>query len=265
MSELSKVIESSKFVDLGQIVSLSQPVSFGQPVPMGSFIEFGKFVDISKQSVISPELVNLISVGEKEKAYANLKQAASAALGFFTDNFDDANKMWNTKYQNSLKKSGTPDYYAKYSAFVTSFFTTENAPKTAEALALLALDPVMEAGALGGTIKTGTEIGKLAEGTENIGYSILEKIPANSANKSFFEGAKYSDIVEGKMKIGDFHSFPEEVKLFEKNGTITNIKGGDGIIRQLLKIPGDYGGKKGFFEFVKEADGTITHRLFRPN
>lgn len=33
----------------------------------------------------------------------------------------------------------------------------------------------------------------------------------------------------------------------------------------MLKIPGDYCGKKGLFEFIKEADGPINHILFRPN
>ncbi|MFR5957863.1 MAG: hypothetical protein ACLUHB_17315 [Odoribacter splanchnicus] len=49
---------------------------------------------------------------------------------------------------------------------------------------------------------------------------------------------------------------------FESNGFITTIKGGDGIVREMLKIPGGYKGRKGFFEFIKEFDGTINHRLF---
>lgn len=67
------------------------------------------------------------------------------------------------------------------------------------------------------------------------------------------------------MKKGDFHGFPESVKAFEADGIVTTIKGGDGVTRQMLKIPGEYGGKKGSFEFIKEADGSINHRLFRPN
>lgn len=67
------------------------------------------------------------------------------------------------------------------------------------------------------------------------------------------------------MKKGDFHAFPESVEAFESNGVISTIKGGDGVTRQMLKIQGEYGGKKGFFEFIKEADGTINYRLFRSN
>jgi len=81
--------------------------------------------------------------------------------------------------------------------------------------------------------------------------------------QSFFAGTKYSNKVLGQMKMGDFHAFPESVIAFEKSGVLTTIKGGDGITRQILKIPGEYGGKKGFFEFIKEADGTINHWFFR--
>ena len=83
--------------------------------------------------------------------------------------------------------------------------------------------------------------------------------------KSFFEGTKYTNKVMAQMRKGDFHAFPESVKAFESDGIITTIKGGDGGYRQLLKIPGEYGGKKGSFEFIKEANGEINHRLFRPS
>jgi hypothetical protein len=32
-----------------------------------------------------------------------------------------------------------------------------------------------------------------------------------------------------------------------------------------LKYQANMGGKKGFFEFIKDADGKINHRLFRSN
>lgn len=82
---------------------------------------------------------------------------------------------------------------------------------------------------------------------------------------AFFQGTKYTNKVLGQMKSEPFHAFPESVKAFESSGVISTIKGGDGITRQMLKIPGEYGGKKGFFEFIKEANGSINHRFFRPN
>ena len=101
------------------------------------------------------------------------------------------------------------------------------------------------------------------------GFIDLSKDPqfryVDKIGESFFDNTKYTDKVLGQMKTGDFHAFPKSVEAFELNGTISTIKGGDGIFRQMLKIPGEYGGKRGFFEFIKELDGTINHRLFRPN
>ena len=67
------------------------------------------------------------------------------------------------------------------------------------------------------------------------------------------------------MKQGDFHAFPESVKAFQKSGTISNITSGDGVTRKMLKIPGGYGARSGNFEFIKEPNGMINHRLFRPD
>ena len=36
-------------------------------------------------------------------------------------------------------------------------------------------------------------------------------------------------------------------------------------IRTKLSIPGSYKGKEGVFEFIKEPNGDINHRLFKPN
>ena len=60
------------------------------------------------------------------------------------------------------------------------------------------------------------------------------------------------------------HAFPEHVTAFQDAGTVTKITGGDGIVRDMLKIPGEYRGETGCFEFIKEADGAIYHRYFNP-
>ncbi len=88
----------------------------------------------------------------------------------------------------------------------------------------------------------------------------------SKANKiaDFFKGTKYSDKVLQQMKKNDFHGFPELVKDLATDGTIKTIKGGDGIVRKMLEIPGSYKGRDGVFEFIKEADGTINHRFFNP-
>ncbi|WP_207388856.1 DUF6862 domain-containing protein [Stutzerimonas kirkiae] len=87
----------------------------------------------------------------------------------------------------------------------------------------------------------------------------------NSTAGDFFAGTKYTDKVLGQIKTGDLHAFPESVKAFQEAGQITKITGGDGVVRDMLKIPGEYRGKQGVFEFIKEPDGSINHRLFKPN
>ena len=59
-------------------------------------------------------------------------------------------------------------------------------------------------------------------------------------SKSFFDGTYYSNKVLAQMKKGDWHSFPEEIKLFENSGTIRTFKGGDGQIYHQLDIKGGY-------------------------
>ena len=87
-----------------------------------------------------------------------------------------------------------------------------------------------------------------------------------AAGEKFFEGAKYSNKVLQQMNkgVGEFHSFPELVTNSAGKGVVSTIRGGDGVARQMLEIPGAYGGKNGVFQFIKEADGTINHRLFVP-
>jgi filamentous hemagglutinin len=85
------------------------------------------------------------------------------------------------------------------------------------------------------------------------------------AATGFFAGTRYTQKVLAQMAQEDMHGFPESVRAFECSGVVSKLTGGDGIVRDMLKIPGSYKGKDGFFEFIKEADGTINHRFFREN
>jgi filamentous hemagglutinin len=119
--------------------------------------------------------------------------------------------------------------------------------------------------AIGGAI-IGGELTNLG-----VGGALVTRGVARAAGKladkadNFFEGSRYTDKVLGQMKQGDFHAFPESVKGFQDAGQVTKITGGDGVARNMLKIPGSYRGKDGYFEFIKEPNGAINHRLFRPN
>jgi len=110
------------------------------------------------------------------------------------------------------------------------------------------------AGALGG-------ISGALQAAEGFGVT---KSTVNIAD-DFFANTKFTDKVLKQMDQGDFHSFPKSVDGFQSAGKVTKITGGDGVTREMLKIPGSYKGKEGVFEFIKEADGTINHRFFRPN
>lgn len=81
----------------------------------------------------------------------------------------------------------------------------------------------------------------------------------------FFEGTKYSERVLSQMEGRDFHAFPEIVKSYASTGEVATIRGGDGMTRWMLRIPGSYQGREGVFEFIREPNGVITHRLFKPN
>ena len=52
---------------------------------------------------------------------------------------------------------------------------------------------------------------------------------------------------------------------FAKNGNVKYIIGNDGVKRAKLEIRGNYRGRKGTFEYIREPNNTINHRLFVPD
>ena len=83
--------------------------------------------------------------------------------------------------------------------------------------------------------------------------------------ENFFDGSQYTSKVLNQASSGDYHGFPQSVDGFSGDGTVTQIVGGDGVTRWKLDIPGSYNGKAGVFEYIRNPDGTINHRLFVPN
>jgi uncharacterized protein RhaS with RHS repeats len=126
---------------------------------------------------------------------------------------------------------------------------------------------VLDSAGMGGTELAANVLG-IAGGAGDLALGIKSLVTGLKGAKGagdFFAGTKYTGKVLGQMKQGDFHAFPESVKGFQEAGQLSKITEGDGFVRDMLKIPGEYRGKQGVFEFIKEADGTINHRLFRPN
>lgn len=79
------------------------------------------------------------------------------------------------------------------------------------------------------------------------------------------DGSQYTSKVLNQAASGDYHGFPQSADAFSGEGTVSQIVGGDGVTRWRLTIPGSYNGKTGVFEYIRNPDGTINHRLFVPN
>jgi len=117
----------------------------------------------------------------------------------------------------------------------------------------------------------GSAVSELGGAASSIFSRLTASATSDLGTSSFFEGASYTPKVMMQMSKGpgEFHSFPELVKNFESSGTVSKLTGGDGTLYQKLEIPGSYStpsgkGSNGNFEFIKDADGNINHRLFVP-
>jgi hypothetical protein len=78
-------------------------------------------------------------------------------------------------------------------------------------------------------------------------------------------GTRYTQKVIDDIGRGDFHAFPLEVDNFVEGASVTSFRGGDGVVRQKVSLPGSYGGRDGNFEWIIEPDKTINHRFFQPD
>jgi len=96
-------------------------------------------------------------------------------------------------------------------------------------------------------------------------FAFIGDFIVTKGGDDFFKGTKFTDKVKRQMQQDDFHSFPRSVEGFQDAGKVTKFKGGDGLTREKLEIPGGFKGKEGKFEFIKESNGTINHRFFRPD
>lgn len=109
--------------------------------------------------------------------------------------------------------------------------------------------------------KSARESSNFKQFSERTTQKYFEKID----NHNFFKNAKYTEKVRKQASSGDYHAFPQSVDGFaQKYGKTSIITGGDGIPRIKLELKGEYKGKKGVFEYIRNPNGTINHRLFVP-
>jgi hypothetical protein len=114
----------------------------------------------------------------------------------------------------------------------------------------------------------GAEVVMVVNGVGDVFYIVKSAVYAHRA-KYFFNGAQLSARAAMKMTRGDFHNFPNIVESFAKEGKYFRIRGNDGKMYEHLHIEGGYVSQsgniyEGTFEFIKNSNGEITHRLFRP-
>ena len=79
------------------------------------------------------------------------------------------------------------------------------------------------------------------------------------------DGIKYTDKVLKQMdNTNDLrHAFPSIVDTMIDFSAGKPLKGGDGVIRNLIELPGTINEKDGVFEFIVDPDGLCNHRFFR--
>lgn len=93
----------------------------------------------------------------------------------------------------------------------------------------------------------------------------LEAAPAATAATNPLANIKYTDKVKAQATMNDYHGFPEAVDSFGADGVVTRFRGGDGLFRTKIEIPGGYKSQEGVFQYIIEPNGTTcNHRLFVP-
>ena len=110
----------------------------------------------------------------------------------------------------------------------------------------------------------GDMVGVFAYGAAALGRALFG---ASRLTSTFFEGAQYSTKVLSQMKNIDdiYHAFPTSVDGYAiKFGKSFIQTGADGNVYSWLRLEGSWAGKTGYFEYIKDANGIINHRLFVP-
>jgi hypothetical protein len=95
----------------------------------------------------------------------------------------------------------------------------------------------------------------------------LEALAAKalSAGEKFFEGATLHARVIKQMGTNDYHAFPQAIdELAKRNGTVATVLDSRGKPVQMLTYKGEYDGKMGTFEYIKNSSNQIYHRFFDP-
>jgi len=192
-----------------------------------------------QQRYMDPQLGVFLSVDpvtayeQPVEQFNRYRYANGNPYRFIDPDGQQAAERFVERHRNDME-AGNGDVYKPLQPFAIAVTGVMLAPVVAEVGMAALANPA--------AVATATEIGAGAAGvTGTAGVAGLAGREAGVA-RDFFAGAKYTDKVLGQMKQGDYHAFPESVKAFQAAGQVTSIKGGDGVAREMLTIPGGYKG-----------------------
>jgi hypothetical protein len=80
-------------------------------------------------------------------------------------------------------------------------------------------------------------------------------------------GTSYTPKVRRQIGQGDFHGFSASVDGFAGFGQVTSFRGGDGLSRTRVTLPGSFrdsrgNWRNGHFEWIIEPNRQVNHRFF---
>ena len=120
-------------------------------------------------------------------------------------------------------------------------------------------------GGIGESIRAIRTVDKVASAIDTTYDMVKVADRAGDVTSSFTNGIRYTDKVLRQMNnpFDLNHSFPSIIDTFVDINSGRPLKGGDGIVRTIIELPGSINDRPGVFEYVIEPNGMCNHRYFR--
>ncbi|HIW05934.1 MAG TPA: VENN motif pre-toxin domain-containing protein [Candidatus Ignatzschineria merdigallinarum] len=210
-------------------------------------------------------------------AFKPIDKAVEKVIEFGGEIFIKTKGIWSKADPDTLKILGVKPSTGTDIVPVSPTYYPDIASIPKDSTGRLSQNIVLENGQIipkGSIVTTNGDLIKVSLSDGTIVKGNLSKLqPGSTAtigshninNENFFKNSWYTDKVKNQAASGDYHGFPSSVDHFSGAGKMTEIIGGDGITRYKLEIPGEYRGRTGVFEYIRDPDGKINHRLFVPD
>ena len=107
--------------------------------------------------------------------------------------------------------------------------------------------------------KTVDRVDDVVDTTQNIVKT------TKKSNEIYTNGIRYTDKVLKQLENAEDlrHAFPSAVDSFVDINSGRKLKGGDGVVRSIIELPGNINNTPGVFEYIIEPNGLCNHRFFR--